>query len=223
MRARHKIALALVVVSWFACSCAGTEPARPDADSSHQAETRLHSNKHPHPEVRLSHYFGSLCPEDSLDFSASDGGLTITTSTDIAGQASCELHLELTVPAGFRFRRPLFFASGWAINDDDEDRAPNLVRMTYGLDGMQLTSEHDLPGARPSSSETGSFVLADTPQLTVPECSDPSEPMVVDLSVSVDVDIPAGNMMRIVALDGELELGVQWTTCREGFDTAMTR
>jgi hypothetical protein len=213
MLARHKSYLMLLVV--LTCACA-SENADRDAGKEH-AQARLHSNKHPHPDVRLTSYSGSLCPPDSLSFSASAGGLTIVTSTEVSELQSCELHLEVTVPAGFRFRRPAFYASGWAASEEGEDMADNRVTMTYGLGDTQLTSEHTFRGATFSSGDSESFVLADTPQLTVPECEDPTQPTVLDLSIQIAVEVPEGNYLRVIALDGELELGVQWTSCSEGF------
>ena len=139
------------------------------------------------------------------------------TSTEVSEMQSCELHLEVTVPAGFRFRRPAFYASGWAASEEGEDIADNRVTMTYGLGDTQLTSEHTFRGATFSSGDSESFVLADTPQLTVPECEDPTQPTVLDLSIQIAVEVPEGNYLRVIALDGELELGVQWTSCSEGF------
>lgn len=213
MLARHKSCLMLWVC--LACACAGERPDQPALSS--QAQGRLHSNKHPHPDVRLTSYSGSLCPPDSLSFSANDGGLTVVTSTDVTEKQRCELHLELTVPAGFRFRRPAFYASGWAAREEEGDIAPNRVTMTYALGDTRLTSEHTFRGATFSSGDDESFVLVDTPQLSVPECQDPTQPTVLDLSIEIAVEVPEGNYLRVIALDGELELGVQWTRCSEGF------
>ena len=35
--------------------------------------------------------------------------------------------------------------------------------------------------------------------------------------IDIAVEVPEGNYLRVVALDGELELGVEWTRCGEGF------
>jgi hypothetical protein len=169
---------------------------------------------HPPAELQLVQYSGSLCPEDTAIFDASDGAATFSTSTDQTGQQQCRIQVELTVPAGYRFKKPFFHALGYAFKED-ESAADAHVTMHYSLAGERLSSEHVILALPISAAESDSFLLTDTPDLRVPECDDPSEPSVLDLVVDVDVDIPEGFYMRISSLEWEFELGVPWARCED--------
>ena len=201
-------------------ACAASESSqvaalRPMDDST--APPRL-ITRYPAPQMRLTRSAGSLCPEGSVGFSISDGDWTLVTSVDQPGTQSCELHFALSVPAGYRFRRPIILAGGLAAADAQSAAAPARVRMTYGFGDTPLTSEHVIPYATEEDASE-SFLLTDTPDLTVPECSDPSQPIELDLLIGITVEVPEEAYAHITALDGRFNDGVEWTTCRAGFQT----
>jgi hypothetical protein len=201
----------LAALSW---SCAGAEPKPEQQELAVANEPRDHA-KRQFPELHLAEYDGSLCPPESLAFSSSSGTATLTTSTDHIGEQQCKLRLEVTLPAGYRFRRPIVYVGGWALSLT-EDQSPVSARVTmhYSMGGEPLTSEHTVIALAPTD-KSDAFLLIDTPDLKVPECEDDSSPHTIDFEIAVEVAIPDEVMLHISALDWNLVDGVRWRRCGE--------
>lgn len=193
-------------------SCAGEEPkAKNVEEESLQAPTD--HGKRQFPELRLAEYDGSLCPADSLGFSSSSGAATLTTSTDHMAEQQCRMLLEVTVPAGYRFRKPIIYVGGWALSlSEDESPVNSRVTMHYSMGGETLTSEHTVIGL-PPTDKSDSFLLVDTPDLQTPECEDATKPTKLEFEIKVEVAIPDEGMLHISALDWNLVDGVRWRRC----------
>lgn len=215
---RHGLAVGQLIAA-LTISCAAEEPKAEKHEQTvaeHQSlNPQVKHAKRPFPELSLVEYDGSLCPPDSLAFSSSSGAATLTTSTDHTGEQQCRILLELTIPAGYRFRRPVVYTQGWALAvTEDESPAPSRVTMRYSMGGETLTSEHTVIGL-PPSEKSDSFVLIDTPDLKVPECEDPTQLTTVDFEIVVEVAIPEDGLLHISALDWNLVDGVRWRRCDE--------
>lgn len=170
----------------------------------------------PAPELNLIGYDGDLCPNGTLDFNVSDGGLTITTSTDQSGSQSCHIETELVVPAGWRFRNPIFSSSLYASSA--EPIPASQASFTYTLVGAgSETFAKTIVPVLFESEETDSVVIQDRVNITVPECTDPTQPIALKFNLDISANIQADTTLRITALDGEFTQGVEWTTCEEGF------
>jgi hypothetical protein len=195
------------VAMLLALGCSGEQPK---AEEQRPTSTQ----PRPYPELRLIEYEGSMCPEGSLGFSSSDGAATLTTSTDQIGDQECRILIELTLPAGYRFRRPIVHVAGWALKTV-ESTSSARVSMRYSLGGATVSSEHDVPGLPLSSLADMAFLLKDTPDLQVPECDDPMKPSTLAFEAVVEVEIPDDHFLHISALDWQLVDGVRWSRCDE--------
>jgi hypothetical protein len=199
-------------------SCADEEPKPEKQDQAKDEEPLQAAHDHAKrqfPELRLAEYDGSLCPADSRGFSSSSGAATLTTSTDHMGEQQCRLLLEVTVPAGYRFRKPIVYVGGWALSlTEDESPVDAHVTMHYSMGGATLTSEHTVIGL-PPTEKSDSFLLVDTPDLRTPECEDATKPTKLEFEIEMEVAIPDEGMLHISALDWNLVDGVRWRRCDE--------
>jgi hypothetical protein len=185
----------------------------------------------PRPELRLVSYEGELCPPGSLGFSFSDGGLTITTSVERGGEQTCHIEAELVVPADQRFRTPAFTSRLYAIGDGNIPASQASFTYCLGREGSTGSDCYDGSPDRVGgetfpktivpvpigSNEPEDVVTTDYVNITVPECSDPTQPMVLPFNFDIKANVQANSTLRIYALDAELTEGIEWTTCEEGF------
>jgi hypothetical protein len=203
---------ALQLFAALTLSCADEQPKAEKAVEESALAPQDHG-KRQFPELRLVEYGGSMCPEESLGFSSSSGTATLTTSTDMQGEQQCRLLLEVTVPAGYRFRKPIVYVGGWALSlTEDESPVPARVTMHYRMAGDTLTSEHTVI-ALPATDKSDSFLLVDTPDVQVPACEDATKLSKLDFEIDIDVAIPDEGLLHISALDWNLVDGVRWRRC----------
>lgn len=162
---------------------------------------------------RLIRYAGGLCPEGTLFFSDSTGAFGVTGFlSTFTGSQSCELNFSLTVPAGYRFRRPRFLFQAETTSESESAR-PTFVTMTYAMASDPMSSHHVVY----PSLEGDVASLADTPEISVPQCSDACESQQLDLTVNIDIDAPETTYTSIFDLSCSHEVGVEWTTCSRDF------
>lgn len=162
--------------------------------------------------VSLTGYNGSLCPDGSLDFSDSDGAFGISHVSDIVGKQRCEISLAVTVPAGYRFRKPIFIVRGFTMRETESIR-PTTVTMSYAMASEPMSSQHVVSG--PLDGDF--FTLLDTPEIGLQECSAACESATIELKVDIEVDNPEGALTSIDSIECQHELGVEWTTCDRDF------
>ncbi|HTU59811.1 MAG TPA: DUF4360 domain-containing protein [Polyangiales bacterium] len=162
--------------------------------------------------VSLTGYTGSLCPEGSMDFSDSDGAFGISHVGEVLGKQRCEIGLAVKVPAGYRFRRPIFIVRGFALRETESVR-PAFITMSYAMAGEPMSSQHPVSGLLDGDY----FTLLDTPEIGVPECSAECESADLELRVDIEVDSPEGTLLSIDSIECQHELGVEWTTCDRDF------
>lgn len=162
--------------------------------------------------VRLDSYAGSLCPEESLIFADDSSSFGVAGFGTFTGSGTCDMNFSLTVPAGYRFRRPRCLVQG-ETNSETDRAHPTWVTVTYAMAGAAMSSHHDvLP-----SLQGDLFVLMDTPPISVPECSDACEPQELQLTISVDVEAPEATSTWLFDVSCLDMVGVEWTTCSSDF------
>jgi len=198
----------LTLAFYSGCAQSGADRIEDQAGPTDSSEATY---EHPHVQVRLLEYSGSLCPEDSLAFSANDGTVTIVLSREHETQQRCRIVSELTVPPGGFFDHPRFYAGGIAL-ELEENAAPSTATLTYSSGAYTDTSIHTIPGLPLDSDASDSFLLLDTPELHLPVCEAPSLPTVVELVVELSVEIPEGNYLQIFALDWNFD-DIPWARC----------
>lgn len=204
---RYACLSACVGVLWSASAAAAQEPSRP--------------------ELRLVKYEGELCPPDSLKFPVSSGALAIRTDVAASGDRKCHIEAEIVVPAGLRFRASVH--SGAVFDVTGEAPEPDArVSFVYCLGSVGSASSECLEGS-PSRIAGESFskvivpVGGETPQqddhldLTAPECSDPTQPMVLPLSLDIAANLQGDTTLRIYALSGAFMTDLEMTSCEAGF------
>lgn len=173
------------------------------------------------PEMSLVGYDGELCPSGSLTFSANQGGVTILTSVEKPGDATCRVRSKLIVPAGFRFREPLFFAGVYA-NSDGEDPASQVSFNVSVKDANDKTIGHEdfskpivpVPVGSDANDET---VFCDKVNVTMESCPDPTQPTVLYVDLDIVAKVQQKTQLRIWGLDQNFSESAQWTTCSGGF------
>jgi hypothetical protein len=170
----------------------------------------------PTPSYRLASYTGALCPEGSIETGPLDPFVVNFPALEEPGTQECVLHFVLTIPAGYRFRRPVFRTTGSAFRyDDDVSLTP--VTVSYAMLDTRLSSQHVVRSYPLSNIQSTSYWLYDTPKLIAPDCSDPTQPTELDLEVGIKTAVPEGAVTTIDWIEGNLEYGVEWTTCERGF------
>lgn len=190
-------------------------PGREENGSTGKAENEpVPVSRHPSVTLELTRYEGELCPPDTVDFSSNPGAFTLHTSTDASGSQRCEIHVQVTVPPGYRFERPVLSTTGYGIREE-ESAPPTQVAVSYTLGETSVSSHHEVPGAWLEGGDIEDYVLVDTPALTFEACSGTEEPAVLDLQIDIEATVPDATLFRVAALDGELDIGVQWFACPE--------
>lgn len=162
--------------------------------------------------VRLKGYSGSLCPEDSLLFSEDDNSFGLLGFGSFTGGGTCEATFSLTVPAGYRFRRPICSLVADTTSESERTR-PTFVTMTYAMASDPMSSHHVV---YPSVTEA-SFSLTDTPAITVPECSEMCESQELELTIALDFDAPETTSTWFLNFSCVDRVGVEWTPCTTDF------
>jgi hypothetical protein len=180
--------------------------------TAQEAKETAPVRRHPSVALELTSYKGELCPPETVEFSSNPGAFTLSTSTDASGSQRCEIHIQVTVPAGYRFTRPVISTGGYAIREEESASATPVV-LSYKLGPHGVSSHHEVPGAWLDGGETEDFLLVDTPDLTFEACSGTDEPAVLDLEIDVEAMVPDATLFRVAALDGELDIGVRWFAC----------
>ena len=194
----------------FAGSCATSEAAN-ESKQNDGGMQELPLEDYPFPTFQLTSYAGALCPPETALFRPGDGTFTFIMSVESKGEQSCELNLDLTIPAGYRFRRPLLWASGSTLGGPDEKPATS-VELTYKLGaGPSVTSHHVVPTA--TSAAEIDYQLVDTPKLEADACSNSNEPSVVPFQLTAKVAAPEDIHFTLLSIDGNFHLGIEWFEC----------
>jgi hypothetical protein len=116
-----------------------------------------------------------------------------------------------------RFRKPIISLE---VHTPREAAAVRVttVTMTYAMSDSPTSSQHVWFGPVTDDSDASETrMLVDTPELTQPDCRDKCEPLELDLQVDINIIAPEGSNTLIRRLNGEFELGVEWTTCNRDF------
>lgn len=207
----HHLKTTRYLTAWLLLASSACSSSTESADSAVKTEVEPKpAEKHPGVETALTSYEGELCPPDSVTFSSGNGSFYLDTSTDPSGTQRCEIHIRLTVPAGYMFSRPLVTTSGEAYRLEDS-ASQTQIGITYALSDQAVTSRHEVTGVTLDASEDERYFLVDTPDLEARACGD--EPADLDLEIDFDTMVPDNTAFRIGTVDAEFNQGVQWYKC----------
>lgn len=172
------------------------------------------------PELRVLKYEGELCPPDSLKFPVSSGALAIRTAVAGSGDQKCHIEAEIEVPAGLRFRASIHSGTVYDVTGEAPE-AGARVSFTYCLGSEGGVSSECTGGetfSKPIIAAGDQTEVADEPlQLSAPECSDPTAPMILPLSLDLAASLQQDTTLRIYAFSGAFATDLELTSCEAGF------
>lgn len=174
------------------------------------------------PKITLDGYYGSLCPEGSLELDARTGALNATLSRDLnnfnedpTSDGDCHIDLVIEVAEGWTFDRPRFVGSLFSLSTSPASHVEfKYTWPTYA--GGTRSETFNRPIA--SSDRGVSDVIEHFPNIVAPTCG-PSQSFV--LGIDIKADIQPETALKINALDADFtdsEGHTSWHKCPWGVD-----
>ena len=169
-----------------------------------------------YPNVTLAKASGDLCPEGTFNLRSAEGAVTILSSTTKNGSSSCLVEMDVEVPAGWRFRQPVFAASVQANSATPQPASQVQFKLELVGHGAHTIPATIVPVLHESTAPEDVLVCS-VANLTLQECPDPTQPTKLRLNLTVTAVVQKDTFLNIGAFDFNFYEQAQWVRCDEGF------